>query len=207
MKPIKSLLVLAVLLVPAIAGAQGYYGGGGGYGAPLPGGFHNRMGRPMWGFSVGLGGMSDDGGDIKCDASCDYNPVSLEVDGHLGGMLSPRFGLMAEVQGNMQTVHSDLINGDTVLTQSTLMVAGQFWVTPQFWLKGGIGFAHLDAQDDYGPIKNFGGGGAVMAGAGFELLSARFFAVDLQARIIEGSYHGINDHITSGTIGLGLNWY
>ena len=46
-----------------------------------------------------------------------------------------------------------------------------------------------------------------MGGAGFELLSARFFAVDLQARIIEGSYHGLDDNITSGTIGLGLNWY
>lgn len=206
MKPIKSILVLAVLLAPAIAGAQGYYGGGG-YGAPLPGGFHNRMGRPMWGFSVGLGGMSDDGGDIKCDASCDYSPVAVEVDAHLGGMLSPRFGLMAEFQGNAQTVHSDVINGDTVLTQSALMIAGQFWITPQFWVKGGLGFSHLDTQDDFGPSQDFGGGGVVMAGAGFELLSARFFAVDLQARIIEGSYHGINDHITSGTIGLGLNWY
>jgi len=208
MKPLKSLLVLAVLLVPAIAGAQGYYGGGGGYGAPLPGGFHNRMGRPMWGFSVGIGGMHDGGSGITtCDQSCDYSPAAVEVDGHLGGMLSPRFGLMAEVQANGQTVHSDFLNGDTVLTQSALMVAGQFWITPQFWVKGGIGFAHLDAQDDYGPTQDFGGGGAIMGAAGFELLSARFFAVDLQARIIEGSYHGLDDQITSGTIGLGLNWY
>ncbi|MBV8761515.1 MAG: hypothetical protein JO257_29740 [Deltaproteobacteria bacterium] len=207
MKPIKSLLVLAVLLVPAIAGAQGYYGGGGGYGAPLPGGFHNRMGRPMWGVSVGLGGMSDDGGDIKCDASCDYNPISVEVDAHLGGMLSPRFGLMAEFQDNAQTVHSDVLNGDTVLTQSALMIAGQFWITPQFWVKGGIGLAHLDTQDAFGPSGNYGGGGVIMGAAGFELLSARFFAVDLQGRLIEGTYHGINDHVTGATIGLGLNWY
>jgi hypothetical protein len=208
MKPLKSLLVLAVLLAPAVAGAQGYYGRGGGYGAPLPGGFHNRMGRPIWGFSVGFGGMHDGGSGITmCDQSCDYSPAALEVDGHLGGMLSPRFGLMAEVQGNLQTVHSDFLNGDTVLTQSALMIAGQFWVTPQFWVKGGIGFADLYAQDDYGPTQDFGGGGAIMGAAGFELLSARFFAVDLQARIIEGSYHGLDDQITSGTIGLGLNWY
>jgi len=206
MKPIKYLLVLAVLLAPAVAGAQYYRGGG--YGAPLPGGFHNRMGRPMWGFSVGLGGMHDGGSGItQCDQSCDYNPIAFEIDGHLGGMLSPRFGLMAEVQANNQTVHSDFLNGDTILTQSALMIAGQFWITPQFWVKGGLGFAHLDAQDDYGPTQNFGGGGALMAAAGFELLSARFFAVDLQARIIEGSYHGLNDQITSGTIGVGLNWY
>ena len=69
-----------------------------------------------------------------------------------------------------------------------------------------IGFAHLDAQDDYNQY-DFGGGAAIMGGIGFELLSARFFAVDLQGRIIEGSYHGLDDHITSGTIGVGLNWY
>lgn len=206
MKPIKRLLVLAVLAVPGLAGAQGYYGGG--YGPPpVPGGFHNRTGRLAWGFSVGLGGMHDDGSDITMCDNCNYSPVTVEVDGHIGGMLSPRFALLGEFQGNAQTVHSDAFNGDTILTQSAIMLAGQFWVTPQLWIKGGIGFAHLDAQDSFGNAWDFGGGGAVMAGAGYELLSARNFAVDLQARIIEGAYNSGNDHITSGTIGLGLNWY
>ncbi len=206
MKPIKSLLVLALILAPGIAGAQGYYGGGG-YAAPLPGGFHNRMGRLISGVSVGVGGMHDGGSGItSCDASCNYSPLAGEIDGHIGGMVSPRFGLMAELQVNAQTVHSDVINGDTILSQSALMIAGQFWLTPQLWVKGGIGFAHLDAQDSYTQY-DFGGGAAIMGGVGFELLSARFFAVDLQARLIEGEYHGLGDHITSGTIGLGLNWY
>ena len=47
----------------------------------------------------------------------------------------------------------------------------------------------------------------MMGAAGFELMSARYFAVDLQGRIIEGTYNSLDDHITSGTIGLGLNWY
>jgi hypothetical protein len=204
MKPIKSLLVLALILAPGIAGAQGYYGGGGG---PLPGGFHNRMGRLMSGVSLGIGGMHDGGSGITmCDQSCDYSPAAVEVDAHLGGMLSPRFALMAEVQVNAQTVHADAINGDTVLSQSALMIAGQFWLTPQLWVKGGLGFAHLDAQDDY-TAYDFGGGGAIMGAVGFEVLSARFFAVDLQARLIEGTYHGLDDQITSGTLGVGLNWY
>jgi hypothetical protein len=207
MKPIKSLLVLAVLAVPGVAGAQGYYGGRGGYAAPLPGGFHNRTGHLMYGVSLGLGGMHDDGSGVTmCDASCDYDPIAVEADAHLGGMISPRFGLMAEVQLNGQTVHSDYLDGDTVLTQSTLMVAGQFWLTPQLWVKGGIGLAHLDAQDDYYDY-DYGGGAAIMGGLGFELLSARLFAVDLQGRIIEGSYHGLDDHITSATVGIGLNWF
>jgi hypothetical protein len=206
MKPIKSLLVLAVLAAPGIAGAQGYYGGGGG-GAPLPGGFHNRMGRVMYGVSVGLGGMHDGGSGITaCDASCDYNPLAGEADVHLGGMISPRFGLMAEAQFNGQTVHSDIIDGDTVLMQSTIMIAGQYWLTPQLWVKGGLGFAHLDAQDNYYDY-DFGGGGAIMGGVGFELLSARFMSVDLQGRIIEGTYHGLDDNITSATVGVGINWF
>jgi hypothetical protein len=205
MKPIKSLLVFAVLVAPGVAGAQGYYGGGG-YGAPLPGGFHNRMGRLMSGVSLGVGGMHDDGSGITNCGNCDYNPLAFEIDGHIGGMLSPRFALMAELQFNGQTVHSSVIDGDTILTQSALMVAGQYWLTPQLWIKGGVGLAHLDAQDDYTQY-DFGGGAAIMGGIGFELLSARFFAVDLQGRIIEGSYHGLDDHITSATVGIGLNWY
>lgn len=206
MKPIKSLLVLAVLLAPGLVSAQGYYGGGGP--PPVPGGFHNRMGRLSWGFSVGLGGMHDDGSGITQCATCDYNPIAVEVDGHIGGMLSPRFALLGEIQGNAQTVDVDPASGNsTVLTQSALMLAGQFWVTPQLWIKGGIGVAHLDAQDDYGNSWDFGGGAAIMAGAGYEIMSAQFFALDLQARIIEGTYNSGNDHITSGTIGLGLNWY
>ena len=211
MKPIKSLVVLAFIVAPALASAQGYYGGPG-YGPapqPVPGGFHNRAGRLTWGFSLGLGGMHDNGSGITQCTNCDYNPVAFEADGHIGGMLSPRFALLFEVQANGQTVsQGDLTNGDIVLVQTALMVAGQYWVTPQLWLKGGLGFSDLQAQDNSnGATLDFGGGGAVMAGAGYELMSARNFALDLQARIIEGTYNSGNDHITSGTIGLGLNWY
>jgi len=207
MKPIKSLLVLGLLLVPGLAAAQGYYGPGGGP-QPVPGGFHNRAGRLAWGFSVGLGGMHDNGSGITQCANCNYNPVAFEFDGHLGGMLSPRFALLFEVQGNAQTVSQDAVgNSDTVLTQSALMIAAQYWLTPQLWLKGGLGFSHLDAQDNFGSQWDFGGGGAIMGAVGYELMSAHFFALDLQGRLIEGTYNSGNDHITSGTIGLGLNWY
>lgn len=206
MKPIKSLLVLGALVAGAgTASAQGYYNGPNGSHTP---GFHHRMNRLAYGFSIGLGGMHDGGSGItECDQSCDYNPIAFEVDGHIGGMINERTAVLFEAQLNGQTVHSDFINGDTVLTQSAAMVAVQYWITPQFWIKGGVGFAHLDAQDDYGTTDDFGGGAAVMGAAGFELLSTRRFALDLQGRIIEGSYHGLDDNITSATVGLGFNWY
>jgi len=210
MKPIKSLLVLAILLAPGLVAAQGYYGGGGGGGYynqpnPIPGGFHDRTGRLAWGFSIGLGGMHDDGSGItNCD-NCSNAPA-VEVDGHVGGMLGPRFALLFEGQVNARTVHSDYYNGDTVLSQSTAMIAGQYWVTPQLWIKGGLGLAGLQADNTY-VTYDYGTGGAIMGAVGFELMSARFFAVDLQGRIIEGAYNSGNDHVTAANVGLGFNWY
>jgi len=46
-----------------------------------------------------------------------------------------------------------------------------------------------------------------MGAIGFELMSARYFAVDLQGRIIEGTYNSGNDHVTAANIGVGFNWY
>jgi len=208
MKPIKSLLVLAIILAPAIASAQ-YYGGGPGYyngpSQSIPGGFHNRTGRLTWGFGIGLGGMHDDGSGItNCD-NC-ANAPALELDGHIGGMIGPRFALMFEGQLNARTVHSDIYNGDTTLSQSAAMIAGQFWVTPQLWVKGGLGLTGLQADDTY-VTYDYGTGVAVMGAIGFELMSARYFAVDLQGRIIEGTYNSGNDHVTAANIGVGFNWY
>jgi len=219
MKRIASLALFgAALLAPAVASAQGYYGpppGGGGYYAQppglLPGGYFDRTGRLALGFSIGLGGMSSSNqGDIGCP-SCDWNPVAGEADFHVGGMLSPQFALLFELQLNAQTI--DQVNqgeGTVTLSQGVAMIAGQYWVTPHLWIKGGIGAAHLsyDFNDAYQtqsePIDN---GAALMAGAGYEVYATREFAVDLQARIIEGTYKGIDDQITSGTVGVGFNWY
>jgi hypothetical protein len=215
MKPIKSLIILALLLAPTAAFAQYGGGGGGGYyqgpnpNATLPGGFHNRMGRIAFGFSLGLGGMSDKGGDINC-ANCDYSPLAGEASLHIGGFVGPRLALMAELQGNIQTLAVSATQ-DTNLVQSALMGAAQYWLTPQLWIKGGIGFANLQIQsaDDFGVFaaSRPENGLAIMGAAGFELFSARNFSVDLQGRLLNGSYSSLNNNITAGSIGVGINWY
>jgi len=208
MKPIKALLVLAIVCcVPALASAQGYYyGGGGGGRGLLPGGFHNRVGHLTFGGSIGVGGMSDNGSAITSCDNCDYNPLAFEADAHIGAVVAPRLALMLEVQFNGQTIHSSAQNGDTILGQSAAMFAGQFWVLPILWIKGGIGFAHLQADNDF-VTQDLGNGLAVMGAVGVELLSARNFALELQGRLMEGTYNSGNDHLTSGTIGIGINWY
>jgi hypothetical protein len=207
MKPIKSLLVLALVCAPVVASAQGYYGPGGGPGGPVPGGFHNRMGRLTYGGAIGFGGMHDGGSTITTCTNCDVKPLAFEADGHIGGMLSPRFGLMLEVQVNAQTVQrAAFANEDTILSQGAVMIAGQYWLLPMLWVKGGVGIASLQVDNAY-VTGDFGTGGAFLGAVGVELLSARNFALELQGRLIEGTYHSLNDNVTSGTIGIGINWY
>lgn len=212
MKPIKSLLVLAMMVVPGVAAAQGYYGGSG-YNQPsttLPGGFHNRQGRLAWGGNIGLGAMNDDIGDIDCSNCSD---VSFQIAGHIGGFIGPRLALMGEVQGNAQTLSVGAFGDTETLVQSALMIAAQYWLTPQFWIKGGIGFANLRVDwsaygdgivDESSRPEN---GLALLGAAGFELMSARDFSVDIQGRILNGSYDAINNNVTGLSIGVGINFY
>lgn len=205
MKPIKSFLVLAILLAPALASAQGYYGRP--YpGSTVPGGFHNRAGHLIFGVGGGIGFMHDDGSAITACDNCDFKPYAGELDLHIGGMLSPRFGLMFEAQANFQTVHRDAFGDDTTITQGAGMLAGQFWVLPQVWIKGGLGFVNASYDNTF-VTQDLGSGLGVMGAVGVELFSARNFALEVQGRLIEGTYNSGNDHITSGTIGLGLDWF
>ena len=215
MKPIKSLVLVGVLaaiplLAPGEASAGGYYGPGGPPpNSQLPGGFHNRQGRLMFGGSIGIGGMHDNVGAIG-----DSTPAG-EVSGHIGGFLGPRFALMFEAQGNFQQLTNDFINGNTTLVQAAAMVAGQYWLTPQLWIKGGLGLASLQIQDDFGAASQPSNGFAAMAAVGFEVFSSRYLSVDLQGRLINGTYRaddpssnqGTTGNITSGTVGIGINWF
>lgn len=216
MKLIKSGLLLAALAAPLAlsseAAAQpGYAPGPGYYSNPAttqhPGGFHNRNGRIAFGFSLMLGTMQDNEGEISGDSTVGYSTLSGGVSGHVGGFIGPRLALMFEVQGNAVTLTSDAYDGSARLVQSALMGAAQYWITPQLWVKGGIGVASLDIDEDYYEDSHIDTGMALMGGVGFELLSAQRFSVDLQGRVLAGSYDGIGQQITSGSIGVGINWF
>jgi hypothetical protein len=205
----------AVLLAPAVAAAQPGYRPApppppaGYYSQPtaVEGGFHDRQGRMALGFSLGLGGMKVGDQDVQC-SNCDYSPVAGEFDFHIGGMLSPRFALLFEVQGNAKTVEENYY-GATSLVQAAAMVAGQYWLTPQLWVKGGIGATSLSYSYDDGyasDSEDIDEGMALMGGIGYEVLSARNFSIDLEGRLIQGTYDNTPD-VTSGSVGVGFNWY
>jgi len=210
---IKSLVLVGLVaaiptLAPSDASAQpgGYYGPAGGPpNSQLPGGFHNRQGRLMFGFSGGLGGMHDDFGDIECDGC---QALSGMISGHIGGFIGPRFALMFEGQANIQQIQSGaFVEDDLFLTQAAAMVAAQWWVAPQLWIKGGIGFASLQVEDNFGGSSVPENGTALMGAVGYEIFSSRYLSVDLEGRIINGSYDGIDNNITAGSVGIGVNWF
>lgn len=210
---LRTLVISGIALAaPAVASAQPYGAPppGGGYYTGLANGFHNRAGHLTLGVSLGLGGMKADSGPIDC-SGCDYNPITVGVAGHIGGMLNERLALMLELQANGQTIDQTRFGDTTTLVQGAAMFAAQYWITPQLWVKGGVGAAHLQVsyEDIYGPVADqpVDDGMAFLGAAGFELLSAARYSVDLQGRVFVGSYKGIDDQITSATIGVGMNWF
>lgn len=226
-----SLVVLAALFAPAVAfaqpaaqpvGAVPAYGPppAPGYAMPpgpppAPGGFHDRAGRLALGFSLGLGTMQMNDSDIACDG-CEGDPLSFAADAHLGWMVSPRLALMVDVQGTGQTVADTGVFTDT-LVQSTATIGAQYWVTPQLWIKGGIGAASLAVTRDDGFSTQQSDsleGGAITGAVGYEVFSARNFAIDLQLRATGATYKGSDnaeliDDTNVGTTSLqvGFNWY
>jgi hypothetical protein len=179
-------------------------GGGGYYPPPPPPPVWERRGLAL-GFGIGLGGMSDSQGAIGC-SQCEANPASVGLDFHIGAMINPKLALLFEFWGQGQA-----LDGTTTLVQSMGMIAAQYWVTPQLWLKGGLGVSNLSVSIDDGfndpGSEEIDNGGAVMGAIGYELLSSPRFAIDLQGRFGMGTYDGIDEQIETGMIALGFNWY
>lgn len=188
--------------------------------APSPAGYYSpaptaarpafvRRGRRLTlGASVGIGGMNSESGTIEC-STCEASTVAAGVAFHVGGMITPRLGLMLELQGNMQPV--DEAGGtSTTLVQSAALLAAQYFVTPRLWLKGGVGAAQLSFSYDNGvdsESQEIDSGGAFLAGLGYEVLQTPRYSIDLQGRVLIGSYDGIGEQITAGHVGVGFNWY
>lgn len=150
--------------------------------------------RQGWvvGFSLGAGSMVGDRGDSL---------EGIAYDAHVGFMVSPQLALLIEGYG---VSHFEENNG---LTQSMLLVAGQYWINPQLWVKGGLGTGRLSLQNNDGvTVEESEEGVAVMFAAGYEIMHSQNFAVDLQLRTGAVTYD--NDLTISQTAAaVGINWY
>ena len=87
-------------------------------------------------------------------------------------------------------IHSDAHDGDTT-SPDAAMIAGQYWITPQLWIKGGVGLATCRPTT---PTSAYdaGTGGAIMGAVGFELIRRAPSPSISRAASIPGAYNGLH---------------
>jgi len=212
-------LALGLALLLASAPAALAQGGPGGPAAapgprtPPPAGanpfagprFPNRRGLTL-GFGGGIGSMETS--DI---AGLGDDSLAGGVFGHVGWMLTPQLALVGEAFTALQSTGDNIGAGDVFLAQTGVFVAAQFWATPQLWFKGGVGGAFASFQDDAGIVEDIGsgdGGPALLLAAGFEVLHAPRFSLDVQFRFASATYDGVVDtRVSQGIFAIGFNWF
>jgi hypothetical protein len=198
-------VLLTVLGSVSIAEAQGYpppY-----YPPPPPPPPHGvyRSGL-VFGFSGGVGAIHGD----NCGDACG---VAGLVEGHLGGMISPRAALLFEI---WVADHPWSSGGSSFETFNTFFTgAAQYWVNDIVWIKGGLGVAELREDFDipyasyYRSTTSDITGFALFGAAGVEVLQSYNFALDIQFRVGNGFYSQDGGSLSAQNYGLlvGFNWY
>lgn len=191
--------------------ANSGYQGGGGYQGYYSQPYSTRTADGFWlrqgwtfGVGLGLGGLDTDSGVLDC-FECDYDPAAVGFNLHVGGMINPRLAILGEMWMQFQQIDAE---GFGQGYQSMLLAAVQYWVMPQLWIKGGLGFAGLGVSYADGYADDLNSGAAVMGAVGYELYSSPEMAVDLQLRLGAGSYNsGVEDRAQTVMLSGGINWY
>jgi hypothetical protein len=164
----------------------------------------------VWGFAAGLGAVNE--------SNCLTNSCggAFALEGHLGGMISPRAAFMFEAWG---ADHPYSLAGSDYEKINTFWTgAAQFWINDIFWIKGGAGVAVLRETYDTGLVDYYGNeifsetdhtGFALFGAAGIEVLQSYNFALDIQGRIGSGFYsdNGTGFSVQNYAIMAGFNWY
>lgn len=147
------------------------------------------------GFSLGAGVLTNDN-CVDCDS---LEGVAGEF--HVGWMLTPQLALLLEGYG---VSHTDEFN---TLSQTMGAIAAQYWLTPKFWLKGGLGSGHMSLTNNRGvEIATSEEGAGIMLAAGYEVFQTHSLAVDLSLRTAAVSYEE-SDTVTQTAATIGVNWY
>lgn len=154
--------------------------------------------RSGWNFGVGVGG-----GEISCSGpGCDDVTEAGSLNLQVGKMLRPRLRAVADLWGMAHSEEDFTVN-------QTLLTAGiQFWIINRLWLRGGVGIATAGFTYDgnLGSTEDERHSTIGLAGGiGFEVLSRRTFALDVELRGGTGFYDDKRAH--NGAFNIGLTWY
>ncbi len=145
----------------------------------------------IFGVGIGFGGIGA--------TDCGNCGLGLAGELHLGGMVTPRFGLMYDVSSVWRP-----IDAASDLTQTIHTIAAQLWLTNRLWVKGGFGIGHITLRDDFnGDVTETAAAG--LGAIGFEMAQSPWFALDLQFRLAYAGYD--SGGATNGMALIGFNWY
>lgn len=189
---------LALVLFVGTASAQDYYG---------KQAAHVRDGLQL-GFGFG-------GGDIDC-TDCDTGLDAFGADFHIGKMLNPNLSIGGQVWTMGHSEELDGIDATATLFHTIITANAQYWVLPRLWLRGGLGvaYASVSIESDLIDIEAQSEAGlGLMAGVGYEVLTTRTFALDLEMQFGAGFYSNEDDPEASDvearniSFGLGFTWF
>jgi hypothetical protein len=149
-----------------------------------------------------FGGFGAYGGNISCDGGdCgDGFRESGGANGHIGYMLTPRFGLLFDIWAMSSS------KNNTSITFAMATVNARLWLTPHLWVQGGVGNGHaivrvgiFEADSDDVPVGELA--------AGLELVRGRGWALDVTARVAQGTStdEAGNDATTGRAAGIGAS--
>lgn len=127
--------------------------------------------------------------------------VGAYVVARFGGMLTPRLALSAEFWSDGHG-YRDFEAGSA--TQNTLALAATFWLTPRFWLSGGLGSSTAKGFWN-GSVEWEEEGISLMIGVAYELLHRPRWSIDLTSRVVTTWYEPF--HRTATIFGVGASWH
>jgi hypothetical protein len=188
---------LIVLGTTSAAHAQ-YYAPPPRYGyPPPPPPRHYGMYRDglVLGFALGGGGISAS----NCAPGFCGGAISGEF--HVGGMMAPNLALLFDLWGNAKGIDGT----DGSFSQTFWSAALQYWPANIFWVKGGLGIAHVQISSNSQGLLDDETALGLMLGAGVEVLQAGNMALDLQFRFGHGFYDG--GGLNNYAFLVGLSWY
>lgn len=154
-----------------------------------------------------FGGLSLHGGHISCDGDgCgDDFRKAAGGDGHVGFLFSDKAGVMLDFWGMTSE------ENDVTISYVAATVNLRYWLAPMLWVQGGLGSGHAKVSVDTA-IGNFEGQSddvpVALLGVGVELARGTNWALDLEAKVAQGTETDDNDsNATTGRmVGFGVGF-
>jgi len=156
------------------------------------------------GFTIGasLGGGSFEATCKNCNVADRFEGISGEL--HLGGMIRSDLAILFD-----GWIVGAALNDFQSLVHNVGTVALRWWPARILWLQGGLGFAQFSLDDSRcnpGECQqNSETGGAIMVGAGIEIIQATNFTLDVSLRFGAAGYSDADVNMSS--LQIGVNWY